>query len=88
MIYSWEYPGKQGIGCNVVSSNDSANFLLFLQTLRNQVGAQNLFVSAAVADSPFVDRDGTPMTDVSKFADVIDTIGLPFSHLSIFLTFV
>jgi chitinase len=84
MIYSWEYPDKQGIGCNVVSPNDTANFLLFLQTLRSQKGGQNISVSAAVPIAPFVGPDGTPMTDVSKFAEALDYIGSPFSHLSIF----
>jgi chitinase len=84
-VYSWEYPGKQGIGCNVLSSNDSANFLLFLQTLRCQEGAQKLIVSAAVADVPFVGPNGTPMTNVSAFEEVLDYIGtlppLCLSHL-------
>ena len=48
-IHSWEYPAKQGIGCNVISTNDSTNFLLFLQTLRAQDCAQGLTISAAVS---------------------------------------
>ena len=74
-INSWEYPGKQGIGCNVVSANDSANLVSFLQTLRRQDGAQSLILSAAVATTPFVGSDGTPLSDVSGFADVLDYIG-------------
>ena len=74
-IHSWEYPGKPGIGCNVASANDSTNFLSFLQTLRGQDGAQNLILSAAVAVTPFVGSDGTPMSDVSGFAKVLDYIG-------------
>ena len=73
--HSWEFPGQQGIGCNVVSANDSANFLLFLQTFRCQDGAQNLILSAAVTTTPFVGPDGTPLSDVSGFADVLDYIG-------------
>ena len=76
-IRSWEYPGKQGIGCNVVSANDSTNFLSFLQTLREQDGAQNLILSTAVAITPYVGSDGTPMSDVSGFANVLDYIGPP-----------
>ena len=82
-IHSWEYPGKQGIGCNVVSANDSTNFLSFLQTLRGQDGAQNLILSAAVAVTPFVGSDGTAMSDVSGFAKVLDYIG-PLSPTFLF----
>ena len=76
-IHSWEYPNKQGIGCNVISANDSANFLSFLQILRGQNGAQNLTLSAAVGVTPFLDSTGTPMSDVSGFANVLDYIGPP-----------
>jgi chitinase len=79
MFYSWEYPGKQGIGCNVVSANDSANFLSFLQTLRSQNGAYDLILSAAVTDTPFLGSNGSPMSDVSGFAQVLDYIGSPSS---------
>ncbi|KAH9057928.1 glycoside hydrolase family 18 protein [Lactarius deliciosus] len=72
--FAWEYPNKQGIGCNVISTNDSTNFLTFLQTLRSQDGAQNLIISAAVSVKPFVGSDGNPMTDVSGFAKVLNYI--------------
>ena len=85
-IHSWEYPGKQGIGCNVVSANDSANFLSFLQTFRCQDGAQSLILSAAVTTTPFVGSDGMPLADVSGFADVLDYIG-SLNPTSIRLTF-
>ena len=76
---SWEYPNKQGIGCNIVSPNDTANFLSFLQTLRDQDGAQDLIISAAVSVKPFVGSDGNPMSDVSGFAKVLDYIGTQFN---------
>ncbi|KAI0053163.1 glycoside hydrolase family 18 protein [Auriscalpium vulgare] len=72
--FDWEYPSKQGIGCNMLSSSDSSNFLSFLQTLRSQDGAQNLVLSAAVSVTPFVGPDGTPLSDVSGFASVLDYI--------------
>lgn len=75
LLCSWETPGTQGIGCNIVSVNDTANFLTFLQTLRKQDGAQDLIVSAAVSIAPFLGADGNPMTDVSEFAKVLDYIG-------------
>lgn len=73
---SWEYPGLPGIGCNEVSTADSENFLAFLQELRSQPAAKNLYITAAVADSPFAGPDGQPMTNVSQFADVLDHIAI------------
>jgi len=67
--------------------NDSANFLAFLQTLRNQDGAQDLIITAAVSITPFIGANGSPMTDVSEFAKVLDFIEImnydiwgPFSN--------
>ncbi|KAH9027953.1 chitinase [Lactarius pseudohatsudake] len=72
--FDWEYPNTQGIGCNTISTNDSANFLTFLQTLRSQYGARDLIISAAVDVKPFVGSDGNPTTDVSEFAKVLNYI--------------
>ncbi|TFY74973.1 hypothetical protein EWM64_g9040 [Hericium alpestre] len=73
--FDWEYPNKQGIGCNVISPDDGANFLSFLQELRSQNGAKNLTLSAATSVTPWVGPNGTPMSDVSGFAKVLDHIG-------------
>lgn len=74
--FDWEYPGKQGVGCNTVSVNDTTNFLKFLQELRqNTVGAK-LTLSAAVSLLPFMDASGHPSADVSGFAKVFDYITL------------
>jgi hypothetical protein len=75
--HSWEYPVDQGIGCNIVSTNDSANFLSFLQTLRS-ISGPNLIISAAVPVNPFVGPDGKPLTNVSGFGQVLDYIGSCF----------
>ncbi|KAI9458900.1 glycoside hydrolase [Lactarius psammicola] len=72
--FDWEFPNKPGIGCNLDSVNDSANFLSFLQTLRNQDGAKDLIISAAVSITPFVGPDNNPLTDVSGFAKVLNYI--------------
>lgn len=66
---SWEYPGHQGIGCDVVSPDDSANFLLLLRELRKK--EPTLELTAAVF-TPFTGSDKKPMTDVSEFAKVLD----------------
>ena len=73
---SWEYPGKQGIGCNVVSPDDTTNFLLFLRQLRNTTTGRSLILSAAVYILPFADSSGSPSTDVSGFAEVLDYIAI------------
>jgi chitinase len=74
-LCSWESPNKQGIGCNTLSPDDSANFLAFLQELREQPAGQDLILSAAVTITPFVGADGNPMDDVSDFAKVLNYIG-------------
>ena len=87
MLHSWEYPGKQAIGCNIVSASDSANFLLFLQALRKK--APKLILSAAVSLKPFIGPDGNPVSSVSEFAKVLDYIGslfFAFCYSHLFLT--
>jgi chitinase len=82
-LCSWEYPGKQGIGCNAVSPQDSANFLSFLQELRAQPAGKHIILSAAVYITPFAGADGSPMTDVSAFSAVLDYIGEITPHIRI-----
>ncbi|KAL0956895.1 hypothetical protein HGRIS_003001 [Hohenbuehelia grisea] len=74
--FDWEYPGRQGIGCNVVSANDTTNFLSFLQQLRQDPTGSNLVLSAATAVTPFLDASGHPSSDVSAFASVLDHISI------------
>ncbi|KAF4563788.1 hypothetical protein EYR36_003030 [Pleurotus pulmonarius] len=73
--FDWEYPNKQGIGCNIISPDDSANFLSFLQELRKDPVGSNLTISAAVGLTPFMGPTA-PMTDVSPFAEVLDHIAI------------
>ncbi|EIN09004.1 glycoside hydrolase [Punctularia strigosozonata HHB-11173 SS5] len=72
--FDWEYPGRQGEGDNTVSSSDASNFLTTLRLLRTAPLAANMTVSAAVSLTPFAGSDGSPMDDVSKFAEVLDYI--------------
>ncbi|KAG2353446.1 glycoside hydrolase family 18 protein, partial [Suillus spraguei] len=74
--FSWEYPGKQGVGCNKISVDDTSNYLQFLQELRKNTAGINLTVSAAVSLEPFTDASGKPSADVSGFAQVFDYITL------------
>jgi chitinase len=73
--YSWEYPGKVGLPCNVVNPDDSNNFLLFLQELREQPAGKDLVLTTAVGIAPFVGPNQLPMDDVSDFSLVLDRIG-------------
>ena len=63
-----------GAGCNINSPQDTANFLSFLQELRQ--AEPNVTLSAATSISPFKDTNGTPSTDVSGFAKVLDYIAI------------
>ncbi|KAF5318679.1 hypothetical protein D9619_010676 [Psilocybe cf. subviscida] len=74
--FDWEYPNHQGIGCNVISDDDSANFLSFLQELRNDTAGAKLKLTVAAGITPFAGADGTPMTDVSEFAKVLDHVAI------------
>ncbi|KAG2071194.1 glycoside hydrolase [Suillus decipiens] len=69
----WEFPGKQGVGCNTVGVHDTSNYLLFLQELRKTYGT-NLTLSAAASLEPFIDSSGKPSIDVSGFSHVLDYI--------------
>jgi len=71
----WEYPGSQGIGCNKISTADSANLLLFLKELRTVFGTTQL-ITAAVATSTFTGANGSPLKDVSAYADYLSYINL------------
>ncbi|KZT10932.1 glycoside hydrolase family 18 protein [Laetiporus sulphureus 93-53] len=67
--FDWEYPGSQGVGCNVVSDNDTSNFLSFLQALRSEVGPD----FTLTASTPITPWTGA---NVSDFADVLDWINV------------
>ncbi|ESK94160.1 glycoside hydrolase family 18 protein [Moniliophthora roreri MCA 2997] len=68
---NWEYPAKQGIGCNTIDKDDTPHFLSFLEELH---AATELPISAAVGIVPFNDAAGNPITDVSGFAKVFEHI--------------
>jgi chitinase len=59
-----------------VSGADSENFLAFLQELREQPEAKELYITAAVGINPWIGSDGKPLTDVSEFAKVLDHISV------------
>ena len=69
----WEYPGQPGNDGNVVSQGDSANFLSFLQLLR-QTLPPSAKITAAAMTVPWADAQGRPMKDMSAFGQVLDWI--------------
>ena len=58
--------------CNTLSVNDTHNYLLFLQDLKKAL--PNITLTAAVGIQPFVGPDGTPETNLSGFAKVLDGV--------------
>ncbi|GAA5899071.1 hypothetical protein JCM6882_004609 [Rhodosporidiobolus microsporus] len=69
----WEYPGVQGEGSNIVSPDDTANFLLFVQTLRSIAGP-DVRLAMAVSVGGMYGADGQRVTDLSGFAAVMDYV--------------
>ncbi|KAI7852427.1 glycoside hydrolase superfamily [Circinella umbellata] len=76
----WEYPARQGAGCNVVNkASDSKNLLSLFQELRAAMdkkykeGTKEL--TAAVHVRTFITPSGY-MTDVKPYASVLDRVNL------------
>jgi hypothetical protein len=72
---SWEYPNNQGLGCNTIDDNDTANFLDFTNELRETLPSE-FILTAATAITPFMDATGNPSTDVAAFADVLTYVAI------------
>ena len=73
-LNSWEFPNGDGIGCNTKDASDASNLLSLLQELRADPAGGNLTLSAATSIKPWTGPDGTPLTDVSQFSQVLDFI--------------
>lgn len=69
----WEYPNVPGNDGNILSKDDSANLLKFLQTLREVLGPKAR-LSAAVSVHGFMGADGNYLTDHKAYAKVLDFI--------------
>ncbi|KAJ9125153.1 hypothetical protein QFC22_000107 [Naganishia vaughanmartiniae] len=69
----WEYPGVIGSDSNIVSPDDSANYLIFLQLLRKTL-PPTAILSAATQVWPFAGPTGAPLSDVSEFAKLLDWV--------------
>ncbi|KAG9048594.1 hypothetical protein FS837_012449 [Tulasnella sp. UAMH 9824] len=69
----WEYPGTSGNDGNIISSSDSANYLSFLKVLRATL-PDGAVITAATQVWPFAGSNGSPLKDVSAFAQYFDWI--------------
>ncbi|KAH0587892.1 Chitinase A1 [Termitomyces sp. J132] len=74
--FDWEYPNNQGIGCNSISPDDTANFLSFLQELRADPVGKELILTAATGIAPFMDASGSPSSNVAPFAKVLNFVAI------------
>ncbi|GAA5895066.1 hypothetical protein JCM6882_008275 [Rhodosporidiobolus microsporus] len=68
----WEYPGTQGASGNQISSSDTANLLTTLQLLRAALPTAHL--STCTTHQTYIGASGSPIGDVSAFADVLDNV--------------
>ncbi|ESK91727.1 glycoside hydrolase family 18 protein [Moniliophthora roreri MCA 2997] len=73
-LSGWEYPNKQGIGCNTINKDDTVHFLAFLQELRANPATAKYSLSTAVGVETFIDSSNNPSTDVSGFTKAFDHI--------------
>lgn len=72
---SWEYPNRQGIGCNTISKQDTPNLLSLLRELRAHPVGKKLILTAAVAITPWLDPNDQP-SDISPFAKLLDYVAI------------
>ncbi|KAM0544353.1 hypothetical protein ACHAPJ_011889 [Fusarium lateritium] len=70
--FDWEYPNKQGLGCNVINDDDTSNYLKFLQELRKHPEGKKLYLTAATSLFPWNDAKGEQSKDLHGFAAVLD----------------
>ncbi|GKT43536.1 chitinase A1 [Colletotrichum spaethianum] len=71
--FDWEYPNRQGLGCNAINVNDTANFAAFLTELR-QKQTKQLYLTAATSLFPWYDAAGVSSANgtLASFAETLD----------------
>ncbi|VDB82806.1 unnamed protein product [Peniophora sp. CBMAI 1063] len=74
--FDWEAPVNQGIGCNFISPNDTANFLELLQELRATEQGSKLILTAAAGIGPWADENGDSGTNMTAFGELLDYIAI------------
>ncbi|KAF7981909.1 hypothetical protein HWV62_31509 [Athelia sp. TMB] len=75
--FDWEYPSSpNGLSCNVVNKDDTANYLAFFQELRNSTIGKNITLTAT-AVTPWNDVSEAPSTTgMNAFAEVLDWVSI------------
>lgn len=73
--FDWEYPNRQGLGCNAINEDDTANFISFLTELRKAQPKQ-LQLTAAVSLYPYNDKAGQQSTNgaLAPMAQLLDYV--------------
>ncbi|KAI8067069.1 glycoside hydrolase superfamily [Gongronella butleri] len=73
----WEYPNNpNGVACNAINDNDTANFLSLMTLLRQKLGSGKT-LSAAVATTPFNDASQNPEDSLdAKWGSTLDYINI------------
>ncbi|OHF04139.1 glycosyl hydrolase family 18 [Colletotrichum orchidophilum] len=68
-----EYPARQGLGCNTINDNDTANFASFLTELRQKQKKQ-LYLTAATSLTPWNNAQLVASTNgtLAPFANTLD----------------
>ncbi|EXF85132.1 hypothetical protein COL5a_002425 [Colletotrichum fioriniae] len=71
--FDWEYPNRQGLGCNTIAKDDTANFASFLTELR-QKQTKQLYLTAATSLNPWNNALDVASTNgtLSSFASSLD----------------
>ncbi|TQN63783.1 Chitinase A1, partial [Colletotrichum shisoi] len=71
--FDWEYPNRQGLGCNAINPDDTANFIAFLKELR-QKQTKPLFLTAATSLNPWFDAAGVSSANgaLAPFTETLD----------------
>ncbi|CAK5265394.1 unnamed protein product [Mycena citricolor] len=69
--FDWEFPATQGVGCNTISSDDPANFVLMLEELRASPSGKNLTLTAATSVTPYADANSST---IAQFVGALDWI--------------
>ncbi|KAG0176319.1 hypothetical protein DFQ29_006284 [Apophysomyces sp. BC1021] len=78
----WEYPNNvNGVKCNKIASDDTANYLSLLQKLRkgfdSKFPKQHKYITVAAATSPFNDEYKDPSETLPKgWATVLDAVNI------------